>query len=59
MPDGRRRAIPSTDTKYQSPFGLIQAISDFHALAERLSAAGTRFVVEPWRICFTPVRCPA
>ncbi|WP_248963556.1 VOC family protein [Sphaerisporangium perillae] len=29
-------------------FGLILAIPEFHRLAERLQAAGTRFVIEPY-----------
>ena len=29
-------------------FGLILTIPEFHALAERLRAAGTRFVIEPY-----------
>ena len=29
-------------------FGLILSIEDFHSLAERLRAAGTRFVIEPY-----------
>lgn len=29
-------------------FGLILPISDFHALADRLRAAGTKFVIEPY-----------
>ena len=29
-------------------FGLILSIVDFHALAERLREAGTRFVIEPY-----------
>jgi extradiol dioxygenase family protein len=28
-------------------FGLVLAMDDWHALAERLRAAGTRFVIEP------------
>ncbi|HEX6705654.1 MAG TPA: VOC family protein [Albitalea sp.] len=28
-------------------FGLILAMADWHALAERLAAAGTRFIIEP------------
>jgi hypothetical protein len=30
-------------------FGLLLSIEDFHALADRLRAAGTEFVVEPYR----------
>jgi len=29
-------------------FGLILTVSDFHALADRLRAAGTDFVIEPY-----------
>ncbi|RJL33394.1 VOC family protein [Bailinhaonella thermotolerans] len=29
-------------------FGLVLAIPEFHALAERLRAAGTEFVIEPY-----------
>jgi extradiol dioxygenase family protein len=29
-------------------FGLILTIPEFHALADRLRAAGTRFVIEPY-----------
>jgi extradiol dioxygenase family protein len=29
-------------------FGLLLSTSDFHDLAERLRAAGTRFVIEPY-----------
>ncbi|GHJ37045.1 VOC family protein [Streptomyces sp. TS71-3] len=29
-------------------FGLVLAIPEFHALAERLRAAGTSFVIEPY-----------
>lgn len=29
-------------------FGLILTIPDFHGLADRLRAAGTRFVIEPY-----------
>jgi extradiol dioxygenase family protein len=29
-------------------FGLILTVADFHALAGRLAAAGTRFVIEPY-----------
>jgi uncharacterized protein len=29
-------------------FGLILSIADFHALAQRLRAAGTQFVIEPY-----------
>ncbi len=29
-------------------FGLVLSISDFHPLAERLRAAGTTFVIEPY-----------
>jgi extradiol dioxygenase family protein len=29
-------------------FGLILSIPDFHTLAERLTAAGTEFVIEPY-----------
>ena len=29
-------------------FGLLLATADFHALAERLKAAGVRFVIEPY-----------
>lgn len=30
-------------------FGLLLAVPAFHELAERLRAAGTRFVIEPYR----------
>lgn len=30
-------------------FGLILEVDDFHALADRLRAAGTTFVIEPYR----------
>jgi extradiol dioxygenase family protein len=29
-------------------FGLILAVADFHVLAERLRAEGTRFIIEPY-----------
>ena len=29
-------------------FGLILSIPEFHELADRLSAAGTEFVIEPY-----------
>lgn len=29
-------------------FGVLLAVADFHALAERLRAAGTAFVIEPY-----------
>jgi extradiol dioxygenase family protein len=38
--DGHRVPVPH--------FGLLLATEDFHALAERLRAAGTRFVIEPY-----------
>jgi extradiol dioxygenase family protein len=28
-------------------FGVVLTMDDFHALADRLKAAGTRFVIEP------------
>lgn len=28
-------------------FGLAMSVSDFHALAERVKAAGIKFVIEP------------
>jgi extradiol dioxygenase family protein len=38
--DGHRVPVPH--------FGLLLSIADFHALAERLRAAGTEFVIEPY-----------
>ncbi|MEO7371250.1 MAG: VOC family protein [Ilumatobacteraceae bacterium] len=38
--DGRDVPVPH--------FGLILTVDDFHALAERLRAAGTQFVIEPY-----------
>jgi uncharacterized protein len=29
-------------------FGLLLSVADFHALADRLRSAGTRFVIEPY-----------
>jgi extradiol dioxygenase family protein len=38
--DGHRVPVPH--------FGLLLSIVDFHALADRLRAAGTEFVIEPY-----------
>ena len=39
--DGRGVPVPH--------FGLVLTVEDFHTLAGRLAAAGTRFVIEPCR----------
>ena len=38
--DGQQVPVPH--------FGLLMPIADFHVLAERLRAAGTEFVIEPY-----------
>lgn len=38
--DGRAVPVPH--------FGLLLTVNDFHELADRLKAAGTRFVIEPY-----------
>ncbi|MGI8627973.1 MAG: VOC family protein [Geodermatophilaceae bacterium] len=32
----------------RSRFGVLLSVKDFHALADRLRAAGTAFVIEPY-----------
>jgi extradiol dioxygenase family protein len=38
--DGHRVPVPH--------FGLVLAVERFHEMAERLRAAGTKFVIEPY-----------
>ncbi|MBM7770393.1 extradiol dioxygenase family protein [Actinokineospora baliensis] len=50
-PGGRADAATNPVDGHGVPvphFGLVLAVADFHALAERLRAAGTEFVIEPY-----------
>jgi extradiol dioxygenase family protein len=48
---GERRSASNPVDGHDVPvphFGLLLAVEDFHVLAERLRAAGTTFVIEPY-----------
>jgi len=49
---GRQRAVHNPVDGHDVPvphFGLILTVTKFHELADRLRAAGTTFVIEPYR----------
>ncbi len=49
---GRQQAVHNPVDGHDVPvphFGLILAVAQFHQLADRLRAAGTTFVIEPYR----------
>jgi hypothetical protein len=51
LADGSRRAAHNAVDGHDVPvphFGLILAVDEFHDLAQRLRAAGTTFVIEPY-----------
>ena len=51
VPDGPRARAHNPVDGHEVPvphFGLILTVPDFHDLAERLRAAGTRFLIEPY-----------
>ncbi|MGW5669298.1 VOC family protein [Micromonospora sp. NPDC003776] len=47
QPDAGRNPVDGHDVPVPH-FGLILSIEDFHALADRIRAAGAEFVIEPY-----------